>query len=150
MKVVELRQIMKKNGQDLKGATGRKGARGGKGAGKTEVESKEKKESTSDIPIEVWTLTAEWGYDGDDFHNDQDQEKWMVGTFSSRMKAISNVDMVMEKITGVGKEWKELFDIDDKICKGGEGVILTAEGDDDPTYTIKLHKTILDQVQVKA
>ena len=53
------------------------------------------------------------------------------------------MDMVMEKITGVGKEWKELFEIDDKISKGGEGVILTAESDDDPTYTIKLHKTIM-------
>jgi hypothetical protein len=43
--------------------------------------------------------------------------------------------MVMEEITWVGKEWKEMFEVENNIRKGGDGVILQASADDSPTYT---------------
>ena len=108
--------------------------------------SSKQKEKATENPQEVWTLQAEWGYGADGFHSYSEPEKWMVGTFSSRVKAISNVDMVMEKITGMGKEWKDIFKVDDNRKKV-EGIILSAYADDSPSYTISLHKTVLDVVQ---
>merc|ERR1712086_616599 len=108
--------------------------------------SSKQKEKATENPQEVWTLQAEWGYGADGFHSYSEPEKWMAGTFSSRVKAISNVDMVMEKITGMGKEWKDIFKVDDNRKKV-EGIIFSAYADDSPSYTISLHKTVLDVVQ---
>merc|ERR1712129_288528 len=97
--------------------------------------SSKQKEKATENPREVWTLQAEWGYGADGFHSYSEPEKWMVGTFSSRVKAISNVDMVMEKITGMGKEWKDTFEVDDNRKKV-EGIILSAYADDTVLATL--------------
>ena len=100
-------------------------------------------------PRVAWTLMAEWGYGHDGFHGHQEPEKWMVGVFSSREIAISKVEMVMEEIFMVGDEWRAIFEIQDNSKKGGEGVIMTAEADDSPSYTISLYKAAMDEVQPK-
>ena len=103
------------------------------------------KEKSVDKPRISWTLMAEWG---DGYHG---PEKWMVGVFSSRESAISKVKMVMEEITDVKQdEWREIFEIQDNIKKGGEGVIMAAQAHDSTrSYTISLYKAVMDEVQPK-
>ena len=117
--------------------------------GKKAKPTKSKQKQGTKKPHVSWIMRAEWGYHPDGFHSYQEPEAKTIGVFSSREKAISNVNKVMEKITGFGEEWKEYLgeaEVLDNSKKGGEGILLRVSYPDNPTYTIFLNKAVMDEL----
>ena len=105
LKVVELRDLLKKKGFAVKGTKdnliNRLLESGSTSKGKVAESTSSKSSAAQDEekalkkPEVAWTMMAEWGYGGGDgFHGYQEPEKKIVGIFSSREKAISKVNMV--------------------------------------------------------